>query len=80
MEDKLFNHKKGFNIKFFEETLRGTAGNDMFKAFGKGKKVEVKAVSEEVVESGEEDPEEEEVEEKLPETNESNVNKVDGSI
>lgn len=45
MEDKLFNHKKGFNIKFFEETLRGTAGNEMFKAFGKKKKEEIKAAS-----------------------------------
>jgi len=27
IEDKLFNHKEGFNVKFFEETLRGHGGS-----------------------------------------------------
>lgn len=52
----------------------------MFKAFGKNKKVTQKPASEEVVESGDDDPEMENEEKKLPETNESNMNKVEGSI
>jgi len=81
MEDKLFNHKGGFNIKFFEETLRGVGGSDqMFKAFGKNKKNQQKnkPMSEEVVvssDSEDEDPETVHAK-KLADTNESELNKM----
>ena len=35
----MFDHPGGFNIKFFEETLRGTGGSQPFiGVFGKKKK------------------------------------------
>ena len=59
MEDKLFNHKNGFNFKFFEETLRGVTGSEpMFKAFGKNKQPLPKPMPEQVMDSDDdqEDP------------------------
>ncbi len=43
-------------MKFFEETLRGTAKSEtLFKAFGKKKSATVKPASEEIVLSDEDD-------------------------
>lgn len=57
IEDELFNKKhQGFNVKFFEETLRGSAQSQpMFKAFGKKTSQGIKPASQEIVLSDQDD-------------------------